>query len=126
MEFGSSVRAEKRNAFSGSRRLSVDPPSFNCPSAGALSRIAATSRKTFFTPCSRLGFRAGFIRDPLQVLRQAALHWDRDDLGKFVRMALADRLLQGLIALGRGLDQHRVLLVVLDGPFPAVDRAAGA
>src|SRR5258707_10495831 len=119
MEFASSARAEKRNAFSGSSRLSVAPPSLSCPSAGALSRIATTSRKTFFTPCSRLGFRAGFVRHPLQVLRQAVLHWDRDDLRKFVRMALAQGLLQRLVALRRGLDQHRVLFVVLHRAFPA-------
>src|SRR5712671_5914383 len=125
MEFASSARAEKRNAFSGSSRLSVEPPSLSCPSAGALSRIATTSRRTFFTPCLRLGLRAGFVRDPLQVLRQSALHWDRDDLRKFVRVPLAQRLLQSLVALGRGLDQHRVLFVVLDRAFPAVHGAAG-
>src|SRR3954471_18416691 len=97
MEFASRARAEKRNAFSGSSRLSVEPPSLSCASAGALSRIATTRRKTFFTPCSRLGLGAGFVRDPLQVVRQAPFDWDRDDLGKFVGMALAQRLLQRLI-----------------------------
>src|SRR5712672_649726 len=107
MECASSARAEKRNAFSGSSRLSVEPPSLSCPSAGALSSIATTSRRTFFTPCSRLGLHAGFVRDPLQVLRQPLFDWDRDDLWKFVRMGLAQGLLQRRVALGRGLDQHR-------------------
>src|SRR5258706_15287167 len=125
MELASSARAEKRNAFSGSSRLSVEPPSLSCPSAGALSRIARTSRKTLFTPCLRLGLRAGFVRDPLQVLGQASLDWDRNDLGKFVRMGLAQRLLQGPAAPGGGLDQQRMLFIVLDRAFPAVHPAAG-
>src|SRR5258706_1325049 len=106
MEFASSARAEKRNAFSGSSRLSVEPPSLSCPSAGALSRIATTSRRTFFTPCLRLGLRAGFVRDPLQVLRQSALDWDRNDLGKFGRMARARGVLEGVVAVGGGLGPH--------------------
>ena len=56
---------------------------------------------------------------PVEVGGKAALDWDRDDLRKFVGMAGADRRFERRIALGRGLDQQRMLFVVLYVVFPA-------
>src|SRR5258708_12707861 len=51
--------------------------------------------------------------------------WDRDDLGKFVGMAGADRGLELGVAITRGFDQHRELVRVLGLAFPPIDGAAG-
>src|SRR5439155_1221861 len=72
----------------------------------------------------KVGSRLGFRGHPLQVGGQAALDWDRDDLREFIRMPAAQRLLERRIALGRRLDQHRMLLVVPHGALPAIYRAA--
>src|SRR5207237_7804914 len=66
----------------------------------------------------------GFGRYPGEVRRQPPFDWDRNDLREFVRMSLAQRLLERRIALGRRLDEHRVLRVMLYRALPAVDRAA--
>ena len=44
--------------------------------------------------------------------------------GKFVRMRCAQRVLERRIALGRRLDEHGVLLVVLHGVLPPIHGAA--
>src|SRR5690349_2658722 len=80
-------------------------------------------RRTLGTGGRRLS-TLGLGGDPLEVGGQSALDWDRDDFRKFVRMALAQRLLERRIALARRLDQHRVFFIVLHGILPAVHRAA--
>src|SRR3990172_8536835 len=107
------ARVDMRKAFSGARRSSV-------LAAGAAPVASRISRNARILPMS--GFGLGI--HPGEVPRQAALDSDRDDLGKFVGMHRPDRGLQGGIALGRRLDQHRMLFVVLHGAFPAVRRAA--
>src|SRR6185436_19437807 len=116
----SSARALKRNAFSGSSSSSVFLNSWANAGAARASQRTVTKRR--FT--KRFSLAAGFGGDPVEVSGQSALDWDRDDLGKFVRMRAAQRLLERRIALGRGLDQHRVLLLVLHLAFPAIDRTA--
>src|SRR3990170_2022310 len=118
----SSTRALKRNAFSGSSSSSALPD--HCAAAEPARPSHRRARTKVFTEgiVSLLG--GGFGGHPLEVGGQAALDWDRDDLGKFVRMPGAQRLLELGIALRGGLDEHRVLLVVLHRALPAVDRAA--
>src|SRR3972149_444409 len=96
------ARVDMRKAFSGSRRSSA-------PAAGAVPAANRISRNARILAMS--GFGLGV--HPGEVPGQAALDSDRDDLGKFVGVHRPDRGLQGGIALGRRLDQHRMLFVVL-------------
>src|SRR5690349_1030969 len=103
-----------RNAFSGSSRLST-------PAAGATPWASKSISRE--NNLAKRGVR--FRGDPIQIRGQAALDCDRDDLGKFIGVAVPDRCFKGRIALKRGLDEHRVLFIVLQRALPSVNGATG-
>src|SRR4051812_41108651 len=111
----SSVRAENWNALSGSSR----PSALSAGAACARRKSANSSRKAR----RRIASARRLARDPLEIRRQPAGERQGDDLGQLVRMVLADCRLEGRVALARCLDQHRILLGVLDAAFPPVDGA---
>src|SRR5690554_4775866 len=101
-------------------RSSASPGSLLQPTAAtqiaAPIRIERTVRISF-------GFLCGRLHDPVEIGGQPAVHSDRDDLREFVAGELADRGLDGGVALRRRLDHEQALLLRHDAALPTVGRS---
>src|SRR2546422_8453798 len=112
--WASTRRALNRNALSGGS-------GFTCATAAGPATSAATTR---LANALRRRFSAAFMRglrsDPLEVGRQAIADGDSHNLGKFVGVMLADRLLHTRIKRRTRFNRERDLASRFDLTAPVI------